>query len=63
MVGSGNKAFTDEVAAHLGTTPAKVITGKFKDGETFVKVRARYADGGERGREERDAGVSAVLTG
>jgi phosphoribosylpyrophosphate synthetase len=42
VVGSGNKAFTDEVAAHLGITPAKVQTGKFKDGETFVKVSLLY---------------------
>lgn len=36
--GSGNKELAEEVAALLGCKLANIETGKFKDGETFVKV-------------------------
>ena len=38
MAGSTNREFAEEVAKHLGVQLANIQTGKFKDGETYVKV-------------------------
>ena len=38
VAGSTNREFAEEVAKHLGVQLANIQTGKFKDGETYVKV-------------------------
>lgn len=37
--GSGNKKLAEEIASILGCKLMPIETGKFRDGETYVKVK------------------------